>query len=137
MHEDPGTFYWAVVYLASSRKTKDPVGMSHALRCLGNVCATMEDEETALNLFHAALDAGSTMDIHRLRAECMVRIGDIMIRRDDSIQVKEMWMAAQPLFVRSSRMKDAASVDKRLEKLSHTQQADSHFSRAGRDGDVI
>jgi hypothetical protein len=92
----------------------------------------MGDEETALHLFHTALEAGTKMDIHRLRAECMVGIGDIKLRRGDLVQAKEMWAASRPLFIRSSRMKDARLVEKRLEQLTHTRQNNSH----SQDGDV-
>jgi hypothetical protein len=45
----------------------------------------------------------------------MVGIADILVRRGDLMQAKEMWAAACPLFVRSSRMKDAAAVQERLQ----------------------
>jgi hypothetical protein len=105
---------------------KDPLGTSHALRCLADLYAISGEEETALNLYHAGLQGGTSMDVHRLRAECMVGIGDILIRRGNLIQAKEMWEGAHPLFVRSSRLKDVAAVEKRLEQLSHTQSDPSH-----------
>jgi hypothetical protein len=97
---------------------------------------SLEDDETALHLFHTALEAATKMDIHRLRAECMVGIGEIMLARDDPIQAKELWEAAHPLFLRSSRMKDAALVQNRLEQLSHTQQDNSHSCMPIGDGAV-
>jgi predicted negative regulator of RcsB-dependent stress response len=120
MHGTLDTFRWAVVYLAFVQKVKDAVRTLQALRRLADVYMSLDDDETALYLFHTALEAGTKMDIHRLRAECMVGVGDIMLRREDPMQAKEMWVAAHPLFVRSSRLKDAALVEKRLEKLSHT-----------------
>jgi hypothetical protein len=48
--------------------------------------------------------------VHHLRAECMVGIGDNMIRRCNPMQAMEMLGAAHPLFVHSLRMKDAALV---------------------------
>lgn len=74
------------------------------------------------------------MDIHRLRAQCMVGIGDVMLRRGDAMQAEQMWEAAHPLFVRSSRTKDAASVKKRLEKLSQPKNTPSY--RAISEGGV-
>jgi hypothetical protein len=112
------TFRWAVIYLAFEQKMKDPVGTANALRRLADLCSILDEEETALNLFHAALEGGTAMDIHCLRAECMVGIGDIMIRRGDSAQAEEMWTTAHPLFLRASQMKDAAVVEKRLEQLA-------------------
>jgi hypothetical protein len=116
---------WAVVYLAFVQKQRDVVGVPHALRRLADIYMSMDDDDTALHLFHAALQAGTQMDIHRLRAECMVGIGEIMLRRGDLIQAREMWVAAHPLFVCSSRLKDAASVKKRLEKLSQPDNPQS------------
>jgi hypothetical protein len=70
MHGIIETFRWAVVYLAFVQKKKDPVGTVNSLRCLADLHTILdgEDSETALNLFYAALDAGTMMDIHRLRA---------------------------------------------------------------------
>ncbi|KAJ6527116.1 hypothetical protein B0H19DRAFT_1275427 [Mycena capillaripes] len=113
-------FRWAVVYLGFVQKTKNPAGKLHALRCLADIYKSLDDGETALNLFHTALQGGTKMGIYRLRAECMVGIGDIMKRCGDAKQAKEMWTSAQPLFVRSSRTKDAAAVQVRLEQLAHS-----------------
>ncbi|KAJ6556252.1 hypothetical protein B0H19DRAFT_1262341 [Mycena capillaripes] len=113
------TFRWVMVFLAFVRKLKDPMGTLHALRRLADLHAILGDEDTALSLFHAALLAATTMSIYRLRAECMVGIGDVMYGRGDSMQAKEMWAGAYLLFFRSSRMKDAAAVQKNLEQLLH------------------
>ncbi|KAF7342912.1 NB-ARC domain-containing protein [Mycena sanguinolenta] len=110
-------FRWAVVYCAFARKTKDMGETLNALRCIGDIYVAFGDDETALGLFQVALEAGTRMDVHRLRAECMVGIGDIMTRRGDLVQAREMWAGAHPLFLRSSQGKDAASVDKRLKNL--------------------
>jgi hypothetical protein len=128
------TFGWAVVYLAFVQKKDDVVGGLQALRRLADVHILLKDEDTALHLFCAAPEGGTQMDIHRLRAECMVGIGEIMLQRGDLIQAKRMWGAAHPLFVRSSR-KDAASIEKRLTgKLS--QQDNSYRLLAIREGAV-
>jgi tetratricopeptide (TPR) repeat protein len=126
MHGVMDTFRWAVVHLAFVYKAKDPVGTLQALRRLADLYMTLDDSATALHIFHVVLEEGTKMDIHRLRAECMARIGEIMLRRGDPMQAKEMWEAAHPLFVRSSQMKYAALVEKRLEKLSRTGQDNSH-----------
>jgi hypothetical protein len=120
------TFRWAVISLAFVQQSKDIISTLYALRCL-DLYTIMDDEETALDLFHAALQAGTTMGIHRLRAECMVGIGDIMSRRGDSIHARELWEVAHPLFVRSSRMKDAAAVKKQLENLCHMQEGEENL----------
>ncbi|KAJ7928349.1 hypothetical protein B0H13DRAFT_2311627 [Mycena leptocephala] len=120
MHGAVDTFRWVVSCLAFVQKKKDPLGTLHALRCLADLYTIFADEATALNLFQAALAGGTAMDVHRLRAECMVGIGEIMLRRGDPTQAREMWTAAHPLFLRSPRMKDAAAVEKRLGQLSNT-----------------
>ncbi|KAJ7907096.1 hypothetical protein B0H13DRAFT_1879918 [Mycena leptocephala] len=116
MHGTRDTLRWAVSYLGFTQKIKDPWGTLHALRRLGDIYTILGDEETALNVFHAALEGATKLDIHLLRAECMVGIGDILNRRGESMQAKEIWAGAHPLFVRSSQMKDAAAVEKRLEQ---------------------
>jgi hypothetical protein len=118
MHNATETLHWAVASLAFVQKMKQRVDTLNALRRLADVHSILTDDETALNLFHAALEGGTNIGIHRLRAECMVGIGDIMLRHNDLVQAKEMWTGAYPLFVRSSRMKDAAAVEERLRQLS-------------------
>ncbi|KAJ6556148.1 hypothetical protein B0H19DRAFT_1376996 [Mycena capillaripes] len=115
MHGTAGTLRWAVVYLAFVQKMKDPVGTPNALRFVAD--SLDYDEETALSLFHVALNEATRMDIHRLRAECMAGIGDIYMHRGDPMGAKEMWRDAHPLFVRSYRSKEATSVVERLQKL--------------------
>jgi predicted negative regulator of RcsB-dependent stress response len=107
------------------QKAKDAYGTVQALRRFADICMIMGDEETALHLFHTTLDAGTKLDIHHVRAECMVGIGDIMLRRGDNVQAKKMWAAAHPLFLRSSRPKDARFIKEQLEQLT-IQENDQH-----------
>ncbi|KAJ7820870.1 hypothetical protein B0H14DRAFT_2832882 [Mycena olivaceomarginata] len=117
--DDPwSTLRWAMTYFVFTRKNKRLVGTLHALRCLADVFAALDDEETALHLFHTALDGATKTDIHRLRAECMSGIGDIMDNRENVLEAKEMWEAAHPLFVRSSQTKAATAIKAQLERLS-------------------
>ncbi|KAJ7452859.1 hypothetical protein FB451DRAFT_1565816 [Mycena latifolia] len=118
MHNPTDTFHWAFVHFSVVRMTVDKAATFHALRCLADTFVALDDEKTALNLYYTALEGATEMDIHRLRAESMTEIGDIMMRRGDSVRAKEMWDAAQPLFVRSSQMKDATAIDERLAKLA-------------------
>jgi hypothetical protein len=99
------------------------VATFHALRCLADIFAAFHDEETALNLFYTALEGATTIDIHRLRAECMAGIGDIMTHRGNIVKAKQMWEAAHPLFLRSSQTKAAAAIEARLATLSLTQES--------------
>jgi hypothetical protein len=129
MHGTMDNFRWALVYFAFAQKNTDAVGTLQALRRLADVHILMDDDETALHLFQLALKGGTKRDIHRLRAECMVGIGDIMLRRGDPIQAQEIWGTALPLFLRSSRMRDVTTVEKRLEKLSQAAQDNSRSLR--------
>ncbi|KAJ7699806.1 hypothetical protein B0H14DRAFT_2648996 [Mycena olivaceomarginata] len=78
-------------------------------------------KKTALILFHTALEGAKKIDIHRLRAECMGGIGDIMKHRGNIVEAKEMWEAAIPLFIRSSQTKAAAVVEAQLAELALAQ----------------
>ncbi|KAJ7452879.1 hypothetical protein FB451DRAFT_1185568 [Mycena latifolia] len=136
-HKMPSTSDWTFVYFSLVRKLKDRVATFHALRCLADIFAASDDEETALNLYHTVLEGATEIDIHRLRAESMTGIGDIMMQRGDSVLAKEMWDAARPLFVRSSQMKDAAAIDERLVQLSQgIPEYPAHHGEAGKGGTV-
>ncbi|KAJ6510900.1 hypothetical protein C8R45DRAFT_965529, partial [Mycena sanguinolenta] len=78
-------FNWAstysVVYLAFSTKKKDKLAVHKALRCLGDVFLTNGEEQTAEHIFLAALDGFTNMDVHRSRAECLIRLGDLAKNR--------------------------------------------------------
>ncbi|KAJ7103912.1 hypothetical protein C8R44DRAFT_808351 [Mycena epipterygia] len=54
------------------------------------------------------------MDVHRGRADCMLRLGDIAMHRGDFVKATELWKEARPLFERSSQKKDMAQINTRL-----------------------
>ncbi|KAF7348590.1 NB-ARC domain-containing protein [Mycena venus] len=114
MSDFQSTFHWAGVYLAVVRVYSDVVPTYQALRCLGDIFLAEGDTETALNIFYAVLKGVTEMDIHRRRADCMVRIGDILMARGNAREARKMWHDAHSLFIRSSQRKDAASIDVRL-----------------------
>lgn len=120
------TFHWATVSLAFSRKRKHLGHTYQALRYLGDILLAQGDEQTAMNIFQAVLDASTEMDVHRRRADCMSRIGDILLRRGEPEKAKDMWEAALPLFVRSSQANDAAAIETRLAKLAR-RDLDVHW----------
>ncbi|KAJ7833171.1 hypothetical protein B0H13DRAFT_1914682 [Mycena leptocephala] len=123
MYGKTETFRWAVVYLAFVQKKKDVVGGLQALRRLADVLILLEDEETALHLFQAALKGGTSMGIHHLRAECMVGIGDIMLRHREIMQAMDMWEAAYPLFsMRDGSPSLQSETDEDPGKLQLTQE---------------
>jgi len=112
------TFHWAGTYLAVVRVYTDVVLTYQALRCLGDVLLAEGDSETALNIFYAVLKGATEMDVHRRRADCMIRIGDILMARGNAAEARKMWEDARPLFIRSAQMNDAASIDVRLAQIA-------------------
>jgi hypothetical protein len=88
-----------------------------AFRCLGQIFSAQGDDETALNLFNVALDGFTFMDIHCWRADCMVRIGDILNNCGEVIKAIDLWKTARPLFERSSQMKDVIKIDTKIAEV--------------------
>ncbi|KAJ7265635.1 hypothetical protein C8J57DRAFT_1718273 [Mycena rebaudengoi] len=114
MNDIQTTLRWAGILLGFALKCKDKCQTMQAFRCLGQIFSVQGDNETALSLFNVALDGFTFMDIHRWRADCMVRIGDILNIRGEAITAVELWKAARPLFERSSQMKDVLKIDAKL-----------------------
>jgi tetratricopeptide (TPR) repeat protein len=123
---DQGSFSRTVTFLAYSVKCKKKLEILKALQFLGNVLQALKDQETALSLFTAALDGFTEMDVHRSRAECMVRLGDISNLKGDPLEAVKFWEAARPLFEQSSQRKQLADLDSRLTSLSHNQLREAH-----------
>ncbi|KAJ7026369.1 hypothetical protein C8F04DRAFT_109771 [Mycena alexandri] len=110
------TFCWAVVYFCSVRKSKSLVASLQAIRYLAQIFVALGDEDTALSFFRVALEGATEVDIHPLRARCMTGIGEILMRRGNSMEAKQLWAAAHPLFIRSSQVDEARAVAARLEQ---------------------
>ncbi|KAJ7728904.1 hypothetical protein B0H16DRAFT_1776512 [Mycena metata] len=105
---------WPTVYLAHSLRGKEKLGIYKALQFQGDVFLMEEDEVTAISLFTLALEGFTKMDVHRSRAECMIRIGDISCKHGDFLKALELWQHARPLFERSSQAKRVQNIDERL-----------------------
>ncbi|KAK7053537.1 NB-ARC domain-containing protein [Favolaschia claudopus] len=118
LYDATETFRWAATSLAFVQQMRDVVGTMSALRCLADVLFVLGDEETALALFHVALGGGDRIGIHRLKAECLVGIGDIMMRRGDRTEAEKMWTDARLSFLRCTRINDATAVEVRLLALN-------------------
>ncbi|KAJ7907814.1 hypothetical protein B0H13DRAFT_2499911 [Mycena leptocephala] len=108
---------WTTVFLAHSVKSKQRIGIHKAVQFLGDIFLSLGDEKTAISLFTAALEGFTTMDVHRSRAECMLRLGDFSKRSNDLRKAIQLWEAARPLFERSSQVKQVACIDDRLATL--------------------
>jgi hypothetical protein len=108
---------WTTVFLVHSLKSKEQLGIYKALQFIGDIFVTQGDEHTAISLFTAALEGFTDMDVHRSRAECMVRLGDIFMEHN-TLKAVELWTTARPLFERSSQAKQVENVDQRLASVS-------------------
>lgn len=105
---------WTTVYFVYSLKFKEKAGIHKALQFLGDVFLAYDYEETAISLFTVALEGFTQMDIHRSRAECMLRLGDISKGHGDLLTALKLWETAKPLFERSSQAKQVDYIAARL-----------------------
>ncbi|KAJ7264293.1 hypothetical protein C8J57DRAFT_1718718 [Mycena rebaudengoi] len=108
---------WTGIFLGLALRCKDKHQTMQAFRCLGQIFSAEGDHETALNLFNVALDGFTFMDIHRWRADCMVRMADILQACGEVIKAVGLWKAARPLFERSSQMGDIVMIDAKLAEV--------------------
>jgi tetratricopeptide (TPR) repeat protein len=115
---DQISFSWTVTFLAHSVKCKQRLEIHKALQFLGDVFLAQGDEETALNLFTVALNGFIQMDVHRNKAECMVRLGKISKLNGDFFKAAGLWESARPLFERSSQREQLADLDAKLARLA-------------------
>ncbi|KAJ7791924.1 hypothetical protein B0H13DRAFT_1935842 [Mycena leptocephala] len=109
---------WTTVFLMHSLKRKEKLGIYKALRSLGDIFLAQHDEHTATSLFTVALEGFTHMDVHRSRAECMLRLGDISKGHGDLLKAVEFWEVARPLFERSSQAKQVQYIDERVTAIS-------------------
>jgi tetratricopeptide (TPR) repeat protein len=112
---------WPVTFLAHSVKFGQKPELYKALQFLGDVFQAQGDQETAISLFAVALDGFTQMDVHRSRAECMVRLGDISNLNGNPLEAVKFWETARPLFERSSQGKQLADLNSKLSSLSCNQ----------------
>ncbi|KAJ7832788.1 hypothetical protein B0H14DRAFT_2802569 [Mycena olivaceomarginata] len=105
---------YAVIYLAFASKSHQKLALHKALRCLGDFFLWDGAETTAESLFIVALEGFTYMDVHRSRADCMLRLGDIAEKQKDLAKAVKLWTSARPLFEMSLQAKDVAQIDVRL-----------------------
>ncbi|KAJ7247057.1 hypothetical protein C8J57DRAFT_1724691 [Mycena rebaudengoi] len=117
MNDIPTTLQWTGIFLGLALKCKDKRQTIQAFRCLGQIFSAEGDDETALSLFNVALDGFTFMDVHCWRADCMVRIADILQARGKVIKAVGLWKTARPLFERSSQMKDVIKIDTKIAEV--------------------
>ncbi|KAJ7457755.1 hypothetical protein FB451DRAFT_1509045 [Mycena latifolia] len=107
-----------VTFLVHSLKLTQKREIHKALQFLGDVYLTYNEQQTAMSLWVVALEGFTHMDVHRSRAECMLRLGDLLKLSGDLVKAGELWRTARPLFKRSSQEKQLMDIDERLAGIS-------------------
>ncbi|KAJ7458104.1 hypothetical protein FB451DRAFT_1508459 [Mycena latifolia] len=110
---------WAFVYLGYAKKLGDRIALHQALQFIGDVFQAEGDSATSTTLFIVALEGFTWMDIHRSRAECMLRLGDMAKGQGDVLKAIELWKTARPLFERSSQLKQVTQIDEKLAAITN------------------
>ncbi|KAF8166910.1 hypothetical protein K438DRAFT_1856666 [Mycena galopus ATCC 62051] len=119
---DMWEYKWPIIYLASAAKSKLKLDLYKALLFLGDAFSANNDQNPAANLYQVALAGFTQMDVHRSRAQCMLRLGDLASKHGCTSEAITYWEAAQPLFERTLQTKDVAQIDSRLA----TREKDHH-----------
>ncbi|KAJ7438999.1 hypothetical protein FB451DRAFT_1192377 [Mycena latifolia] len=109
---------WAVVYLGYTNKLENKLALHQALQFIGDVFQAQDDSTTATALFTVALDGFTHMDIHRGRAECLLRLRNLAKGQGDAPKAIEIWGPARPLFERSSQVKRVPEIDEGLAAIT-------------------
>jgi hypothetical protein len=113
-----GISSWTTGFLVNSLKRKEKLEIYKALHYLGDVFLSQNYKHTAISLFTVALEGFTKIDVHRSRAECMLRLGDISKGHSDMLKAVEFWEVARPLFERSSQAKQVQYIDERVTAIS-------------------
>ncbi|KAJ7474960.1 hypothetical protein FB451DRAFT_1465264 [Mycena latifolia] len=116
---------WAFVYLGYAKKLGNNIALHQALQFLGDVLQTEGDRATSTALFTVALEGFTWMDIHRSRAECMLRLGDLTKGQGDVSKAIELWKTARTLFERSSQAKQVTQINERLAAITNNVLEDT------------
>jgi hypothetical protein len=102
------------MYLVHAHRLKQKLDLHKALQFLGEMFIVTGDDDTAHNLFAVALEGFTAMDVHRSRARCLLRLGDLAEKRGNSAVAAGLWREAQPLFEKSSQGRDVERIQSRL-----------------------
>ncbi|KAJ7323257.1 hypothetical protein DFH08DRAFT_887776, partial [Mycena albidolilacea] len=112
---------WTTVFLVDSLKFKVKLGVYKALQFFGDIFLSLKDEHTATSLFTIALEGFTYMDVHRSRAECMQKLGDLFQRNGTFLKAVELWTTARPLFERALQVKQIENIDEKLVCIGDVQ----------------
>ncbi|KAF8188811.1 hypothetical protein K438DRAFT_2145836 [Mycena galopus ATCC 62051] len=102
----------------------EKLALHKALLFLGDSLISDNDENTAFNLYVAALEGFTQMDVHCRRAQCMLRLGDLANKQGNISMAIAYWDSARPLFELSSQTKDVARIDSRLSSIVEIEPLD-------------
>lgn len=116
---------WAIVFLAYTmhKSSRSMLVVHQALRCFGDVLAQESMDDEALNILTVALEGFTWMDVHQSRADCMKTMGDVHLRRGETLKACTFWKEARPLFERSLQATAVSKIDSRLAKLTQQHEA--------------
>ncbi|KAJ7465680.1 hypothetical protein FB451DRAFT_1369921 [Mycena latifolia] len=107
-------FPWTIIYLGFGLRLKDKRAIHIAIRALGDLVYAEGDVVTARSCYLVATEGFTMMDIHRDKADCMLRLGDIAEQHGQLDKALNFWEAAKPLFERSLQKAEISQVDSRL-----------------------
>ncbi|KAF8196258.1 hypothetical protein K438DRAFT_2122327 [Mycena galopus ATCC 62051] len=113
---------WAIIYLGFAYKSQEKLALHKSLLFLGDIFIASDDEGTAANLYQVALMGFTEMDVHRSRAQCMLRLGDLANKHGHISEAFTLWTAAHPLFEWSLQTKDVTDIDSRLATFESAHQ---------------
>jgi tetratricopeptide (TPR) repeat protein len=112
------TVRWTTIFLVHSLQSKKNLEVHKAIQFFGDLFLTQGDGGSAISLFTVALEGFTYMDVHRSRAECMMRLGDIFKIHGDLPKAIELWGTARPLFEHSSQAQQVDCIDSKRATIS-------------------
>jgi tetratricopeptide (TPR) repeat protein len=104
------TTHWATTYLAYGKTTASRLIVAWAFRLLGDIFREDGDHETSSSLFQIALEEFTGMDIYQGRAECLLRLADIVRRHGEHTAAREHLIESRRMFLKSGMVAEAEKV---------------------------
>jgi tetratricopeptide (TPR) repeat protein len=117
-HWNAPTSLWTVTFFVHALKSKQKLEIHRSLQFLADMFLTENDSDTATALFTVAMEGFREMDVHCSRAECMLRLGDILAGNGDCDKAADLWNTARPLFEHSLQRKQIEQIDDRLSTVN-------------------
>ncbi|KAJ7763346.1 hypothetical protein B0H16DRAFT_1455204 [Mycena metata] len=126
---------WAVVYLADSQSSHNMLALHKALLFMADVFISGGEEDTASALLVVALDGFTSMDVHRGRAECLLRLGQVSFSRGEVSRAVQFWSQARLLFERASQLTKVKQIDTLVAGIE--KEVDGHHDGNSADRSVL